>query len=85
MIMCIGTAPKTTVLNEISLVDKTFMWKLLLFHTEMISAYFLWGNVLLGGDLQIDAKNTNFEISERALYMKSRSMPLTDYNKVRLY
>ena len=28
----------------------------------MISAKFLWGNVLLGGKLQIGAKNSNFEI-----------------------
>ena len=37
----------------------------------MISAKFLWGNVLLGGKLQIGAKNSNFEIFESALYMKS--------------
>ena len=43
----------------------------------MISAKFLWGNVLLGGKLQIGAKNSNFEIFESALYMKSVSMPLT--------
>ena len=43
----------------------------------MISAKFLWGNVLLGGRLQIGAKNSNFEIFESALYMKSVSMPLT--------
>ena len=42
----------------------------------MISAKFLWGNVLLGGKLQIGAKNSNFEIFESALYMKSVSMPL---------
>ena len=34
----------------------------------MISAKFLWGNVLLGGKLQIGAKNSNFEIFESALY-----------------
>ena len=44
----------------------------------MISAKFLWGNVLLGGKLQIGAKNSNFEIFESALYMKSVSMPLTN-------
>ena len=43
----------------------------------MISAKFLWGNVLLGGKLQIGAKNSNFEIFESALYMKSVSMPLS--------
>ena len=35
------------------------MRKLLLFHTEMI---FLLENVLCGGELQIDVKNSNFEI-----------------------
>ena len=43
----------------------------------MISAKFLWGNVLLGGKFQIGAKNSNFEIFESALYMKQVSMPLT--------
>ena len=52
------------------------MLKLALFHKEMISAKFLWGNVLLGGKLQICAKNSNFEIFVSALYMKSVSMPL---------
>ena len=42
----------------------------------MISAKFLWGNVLLGGKLHIGAKTSNFEIFESALYMKSVSMPL---------
>ena len=46
----------------------------------MISAKFLWGNVLLGGKLQIGAKNSNFEIFESALYMKSVSMPLTPWS-----
>ena len=32
-------------------------------------------NVLLGGELQTDAKNSNFEIFESTLYMKSGSMP----------
>ena len=43
----------------------------------MISAKFLWGNDLFGGKLQIGAKNSNFEIFESALYMKSVSMPLS--------
>ena len=47
----------------------------------MVSAKFLWGNVLLGGKLQIGAKNSNFEIFESALYMKSVRMPLTNFNK----
>ena len=42
----------------------------------MIYAEFLWGNVLLGGKLQMDAKNSNFETFESTLYMKSVSMPL---------
>ena len=42
----------------------------------MISTKFLWGNVLLGGKQQIDAKNSNFEIFDNALYMKSVNMPL---------
>ena len=32
--------------------------------------------MLLGEELQIDAKNLNFEIFNSALYMKSGSMPL---------
>ena len=43
----------------------------------MTSAEFPWGNILLGGDLQINAKSSNFEIFESALSMKSGSMPLT--------
>ena len=42
----------------------------------MISAKSLWGNVLLGGKRQIDAKNSNFESFESALYLKLVSMPL---------
>ena len=38
---------------------REFMWKSLLFHTDMISE-FLWANVLLGGELQIDPNNSNF-------------------------
>ena len=32
--------------------------------------------MLLGGELQVDAKNSNFEIFESALCTKSGSMPL---------
>ena len=32
--------------------------------------------MLLKGELQIDAKNSNFEIFESALYMKYGSVPL---------
>ena len=42
----------------------------------MISAKFVWGNVLLDATLQIYAKNSNFENFESALVMKSVSMPL---------
>ena len=42
----------------------------------MVSAKSLWGTVLFGGNLQIDAKNLNFEIFGSTLYMKSESMPL---------
>ena len=47
----------------------------------MISAKFLLGNVLLGGKLQIDAKNSKFDFFESALCMKSVSMPLTQFTK----
>ena len=61
---------------KLSLVHENLCYKWLLFHKEMISAKFLWGNVLFGGKLQIGAKNSNFKIFESALYMKSVSMPL---------
>ena len=34
-----------------------FLWKLLSFHTKMVSAQFLWGGVLLRGELRKYAKN----------------------------
>ena len=40
------------------------------------SAKFLWGNLLLGGKQQINAKNSNLEFFESNLYMKSVSVPL---------
>ena len=40
-----------------------------------------WGNVLLEGKLQIDAKNSNFEIFESTFYMKSVSMPWMEPNE----
>ena len=43
----------------------------------MISAKFLWANVLLGGKQQIDAKIQIFQIFESALYVKSVSLPLS--------
>ena len=43
----------------------------------MISAKFLWWNVVLGGKQQIDAKKkSNFEIFGSLRYMKSVSLPL---------
>ena len=54
------------------------MEKLLLFHPEMISAHLLWGNMFLREDLSTGVKKkSNFEIFESALYLKSRSMPLS--------
>ena len=43
----------------------------------MISANFLLGNVLLKGKQQIDAKNSNFQISKSTLYINSVSKPLS--------
>ena len=54
-----------------------FMEKLLLFHPEMISAHFLWGNVFLREDLLTDVRKLNFKFFESALYLKSGSMPLS--------
>ena len=55
---------------------RDFLWKLLSFHAEMISALFLWGSVLFWAELRKYAKNSNFENFESALYSKSGSMPL---------
>ena len=44
----------------------------------MVSAKFLWGIVFFGGKLQIDAKNSNYDIFESALHMKSVSMSLSE-------
>ena len=44
----------------------------------MISAKFLWGNVLIRGKLQLEAKKSNFRFFEGALYMKSVSLPLSE-------
>ena len=73
--MCIGIAPKTTLLNQFP--SNIIYAKFALIHTEMISAYFLWGKVPLRGETQTDAKNSHFDIFESALYMKSGSIPLT--------
>ena len=55
---------------------REFLWKLLSFHTEMISAQFLWGIVLLRGELRKYTQKLNFENFESALYSTSVSMPL---------
>ena len=55
---------------------RDFLWKLLSFHTEMVPAQFLWGNVLLRGELQKYATNSKVEIFESALNWTSGSMPL---------
>ena len=49
MIMCIDITLQTTAL--IISHRRESMWKLLIFHTEMIFAWFLLENVLLGGEL----------------------------------
>ena len=55
---------------------RAFLQKLLLFHTEKISALFLWGCVLLRGELRKYVKNSNFEHFQSTLYSTSGSMPL---------
>ena len=62
---------------ELSLVHDTWCKIWLSFYKELISAKFLWGNVLLGGELQIDTTNSNVETFESTFYMKSGSMPLS--------
>ena len=42
----------------------------------MLPVKFLWGSVLLRGELQKYAKNSNFENFQSALYSTSVSMPL---------
>ena len=51
-----------------------FLWKLLSFHTEAIGAYSFGENVVLRGELRKDAKNSNLENFENALYSKSGSI-----------
>ena len=58
MIVCFGTAPQTTVLNNFLDTCK-FLGELLLFDREMISAQFLCRNVLKR-ELERDVKNSNF-------------------------
>ena len=48
---------------------ETFLWKLLSFHTTMILAWFLWGCVLLRGELRKYAKKIKFKnFWERPLF-----------------
>ena len=44
----------------------------------MVSTWFLWGNVIPGGEplILVGSKNSNFEFFENALYVKSGSMTL---------
>ena len=62
--MCIGIAPSTTVLNKVSSTRLNAKNG-----SHFIRKWFLLnsfgGTVLLGGDLQIYAKNSNFETSDR--------------------
>ena len=71
--MCIGIAPYTTVINEVS-STRLYAKNGTHFTRKIVSAKFLLGNVLPGGELQIDAKNFNFEIFVSTFFMKSRSM-----------
>ena len=64
-----------TVLNQF--LSTRIYVKLFAFHTKMISAKFLSGNVLLTRELQIDAKNSNLEKkNDSTLCMKSLSINL---------
>ena len=66
------------------LQTRLYAQKLLLFHKEMISAKFLGKMCYLGAlreELQKDAINSNFEIFESGLYMKSVSMSLIFANQ----
>ena len=61
---------------ELILVDETICKKLISLHKKMILAYFLWGNLLLRGEVQIDAINSYFDNFQGSLHIKSVSMPL---------
>ena len=75
--MCIGPAPLTCV--KLILGPKNFCSKWLQFHKEIISAKFVWGNVLFGEKLQIYAKNSNFYNFDSALYIKSVTLDIQKY------
>ena len=51
----------TSYMHRVSLLQRPIYRKLLSFHTEMVSVYFLSENVLLRGDLQKDVKSAKFE------------------------
>ena len=55
---------------------RDFLWKLFSFHTKMILNWFLWGSVLLRGEVRKYAKQSSFETFESALYSTPVSMPL---------
>ena len=50
----------------------------------MVSDKSLWGNELRAGNLQRDAKNSNFKIFENSLYMKSGSMHLKGVQRAKI-
>ena len=70
------------------LVNETFIRKLLC-HTEMISTQCLWGNVLFGRELQIEAKIKVFFFFFffflSTLYMKSGRTPLKQVDRPILF
>ena len=61
-----------------------FLWKVSSFHTEMISAQFLWGSVILRGELQRYAQYSNLKNFKSALYLTSGIMPLMLENALML-
>ena len=60
-------------------MSETFLCKLPSFHTEVVSAKLLWGNVLLRGGHPKYAKNSHFENFESALYLTLVSVHLIGY------
>ena len=61
---------------ELSLVDETFCENCSYFILKWFQPKSFCGNVLLRGELQKYAKNSNFDNFESTLYTKSGSMPL---------
>ena len=64
------TSPETTV-------ELIIMYDNLFGNSSHFTLKWFWENVLFGGELQINAKNLNFENFESALCMESLSMPLS--------